>query len=51
MAALILSPANYEIRAVIRFLLAQKQFPAEIHSQLFRVYGPDMSDSIVLDKP
>ncbi|KAJ4430695.1 hypothetical protein ANN_19286 [Periplaneta americana] len=40
--------ANCEIRAVIRFLHAQKQSPAEIHRQLCNVYGPDiMSNSMV----
>ena len=40
MAELMLSPANCEIRAVIRFLHAQNHSPAEIHRQLCHVYGP-----------
>ena len=48
MAALILSPANCEIRAVIRFPHSQKESPAEIHQQLCHVYGPDiMSERMV----
>ena len=48
MAALILSPTNCEIPAVIRFLQAQKQPPAEIHRRFCHVYGPNiMSDSMV----
>ena len=42
MAALILSPANCEIRAVIRFLHAQKQSTAEIHCLLCHLYGSDI---------
>ena len=48
MAALILSHVTCKIRAVIRFLHAQKQSPAEIHRPLCHLYEPDiMSDRMV----
>ena len=48
MCAAINNPANCEVRAVIRFLLARNNNAAEIHRQLFEVYGPNvMSDSKV----
>ena len=48
MVAMILSPANSKICAVIRFLHAEKQSPAEIHRQLCHVHGYYiMSDGMV----
>jgi len=48
MCAAINNPASYEVRAVIRFLLARNNNVAEIHRQLCEVYGPNvMSDSKV----
>ena len=39
MAAPIQSPANCEVRSVIRFLNAKAECPAEIHKQIVAVYG------------
>ena len=39
MAAPIQSPAKCEVRSVIRFLSAKCERPAEIHKQIFAVYG------------
>jgi len=39
MAAPIQSPAKCEVRSVIRFLNAKGERPAEIHKQIFAVYG------------
>jgi len=39
MAALIQSPAKCEVHSVIRFLNAKGERPAEIHKQIFAVYG------------
>ena len=48
MWAAINNPASCEFRAVIRFLLARNNNPAEIHWQLCEVYRPNvMSDSKV----
>jgi transposase len=48
MDAIIAAPASCEVRAVIRFLLAERQSAAEIHRRLCRVYGDNvMSDSSV----
>ena len=38
-AAPIQSPAKCEVRSVIRFLNAKGERPAEIHKQVFAVYG------------
>jgi hypothetical protein len=38
MAAPIQSPANYELRSVIKFLKAKGERPAEIHKQIVAVY-------------
>lgn len=47
-AAAIDSPADCEVRAVIRFIWAKKIKPAEIHRELCSVYGENiMSDSAV----
>jgi hypothetical protein len=41
-------PAAYEMRSVIRFLIARNMKPADIHRQLCEVYGEHaMSDSMV----
>jgi hypothetical protein len=42
MAVSIQNPANCEVRAVIRFLHAKGKIAAEIHRQLFSVYGEDV---------
>ena len=48
MCAAINNPASWEVRAVIRFLLARNNNAAEIHGQLREVYGRNvMSDSKV----
>jgi hypothetical protein len=48
MAKRIESPADCEIRAVIPFLQAKNIQPADIHMQVFEVYGEGaMSDSMV----
>jgi len=39
MAAPVQSPAKCEVRSVIRFLNAKGERPAEIHKQIFAVYG------------
>jgi len=39
MAAPIQSPAQGEVRSVIRFLEAKGERPAEIHRQIVAVYG------------
>jgi hypothetical protein len=38
------NPANYEIRALIRFLHAKIMRAAEIHRELCPVYGQNMSE-------
>ena len=43
MAASIQSPAKCEVRSVIRFLNAKGERPAEIHKQIFAVYGNVMN--------
>ena len=43
MAAPIQSPAKCEVRSVISFLKAQYERPAEIHKQIFAVYGNVMN--------
>ena len=43
MAAPIQSPAKCKVRSVIRFLNAQGEHPAEIHKQIFAVYGNVMN--------
>ncbi|XP_023720754.1 uncharacterized protein LOC111871710 [Cryptotermes secundus] len=42
MEALIPTPADCEVRSVIRFLNAKSIAPIEIHRQLCRVYGPNV---------
>jgi hypothetical protein len=42
MAAPIQSPAKYEVRSVIWFLNAKGERPAEIHKQIFAIYGNAM---------
>jgi len=42
-AAPIQSPAKCEVRSVIRFLNAKGERPAEIHKQIFAVYGNVMN--------
>jgi len=50
MCAAINNPANCEVRAVIRILLARNNNVAEIHRQLCEVYGPNvMSESISVE--
>jgi hypothetical protein len=45
MCAVIETPAECEIRAVIRFLQAEGHSAAEIHRRMSAVYGPNfMSD-------
>jgi hypothetical protein len=39
MAAPIQSPANREVRSVVRFLNAKGERPAEIHKEIVAVYG------------
>ena len=41
MEALIPTPADNEVRPVIKFLNAPGIAPTEIHSQLYQVYAPD----------
>ena len=42
------NPADCEIRAVIRFLQAKNIQPADIHREVYEVYGEGaMSDSMV----
>jgi 2-succinyl-5-enolpyruvyl-6-hydroxy-3-cyclohexene-1-carboxylate synthase len=43
MAAPLQSPANCEVRSVIRFLNAKGERPAEIHKQIVSVYGDVMN--------
>jgi hypothetical protein len=43
MTTLIQSPAKCEVRSVIRFLIAKGERPAEIHNQIFYVYGNFMN--------
>jgi hypothetical protein len=43
MAAPIQSPANGEVRSVIRFLNAKGERPAESHKQIVAVYGNVMN--------
>jgi len=43
MAAPIQSPIKCEVRSVIRFLNAKGERPAEIHKQIFAVYGNVMT--------
>ena len=43
MAAPIQSPAKCEVRSVIRFLNAENERLAEIHKQIFAVYGNVMN--------
>jgi len=43
MAAPIQSPAKCEVHSVIRFLNAKGEGPAEIHKQIFAVYGNVMN--------
>ena len=43
MAAPIQSPAQCEVRSVIRFLNAKCERPAEIHKQIVAVYGNVMN--------
>jgi hypothetical protein len=48
MDAIIAAPASCEVRAVIRFLHAERQTAAEIYRRLCRVYGDNvMNDSCV----
>jgi len=42
MCAAINNPASCEVPAVIRFLLARNNNAAEIHRQLYEVYGPNV---------
>jgi hypothetical protein len=48
MASPILSPAKNEVRSVIRFLKAKGERPAEIHKQIFAVYGNVMNRHLLL---
>jgi len=42
------NPAVCELRSVIRFLIARNTKPADIHRQIYEVYGENtMSDSMV----
>ena len=50
MAAPIQSPAKCEVRSVIRFLNAKGERPAEIHKQIFAVYGNVMDRQNVTKK-
>jgi hypothetical protein len=43
MAAPIQSLATFEVRPVIRFLNARGERPAEIHKEIFAVYGKVMN--------
>ena len=43
MVAPIQTPAKCEVRSVIRFLNAKCECPAEIHKQIFAVYGNVMN--------
>jgi hypothetical protein len=43
MAAPIQRPAKYEVRSAIRFVNAKGERPAEIHKQIFAVYGNVMN--------
>jgi hypothetical protein len=43
MAAPIQTPAKFEVRSVIGFLNAKGESPAEIHKQIFAVYGNVMN--------
>ncbi len=45
MNALISTPANCEVRGVIRFLQAEKVGPCEIHQRLVAVYGEHVMDA------
>jgi hypothetical protein len=48
MDTIITAPASCEVHAVVRFLHAEGQSPAEIHHHLCHVYGDNvMSDSCV----
>jgi hypothetical protein len=44
MTVSIQNPANCEVRALIRFLQAKRETAAEIHDQLFSVYGEDVTN-------
>ena len=48
MAAPIQSPANCEVRSVIRFLNAKGERPVEIHKQIVAVYGNVMKRQNVM---
>jgi hypothetical protein len=43
MAAPIQSPAKCEVRSVIQFINAKLEHPADIHKQIFAVYGDVMN--------
>jgi hypothetical protein len=43
MAAPIRSPAECEVRSIIRFLNGKSERPAEIHKQIVAVYGNVMN--------
>jgi len=43
MAAPIQSPTKCEVHFIIRFLNAEGEHPAEIHKQIFAVYGNVMN--------
>jgi hypothetical protein len=48
MAALIQSPAKYEVRSIIQFLNAKGEHPVEIHKQIVAVYGNVMNQHLFL---
>jgi hypothetical protein len=48
MAAPFQNPAKCEVRSVIRFLSAKGKRPAEIHKQIFAVYGKVMNRQNVM---
>ena len=50
MAAPIQSPANCEVRSVIRFLNVKGERPAEIHKKIVAVYGNAMNWQNVMKK-
>ena len=50
MAAPIQSPAKCEVRSVVRFLNAKGARPAEIHKQIFAVFGKVMNRQNVTKK-
>lgn len=50
MAAAINSPADCEVRSVIRFLLAKNVKPVDIHRELCSVYGADIMSYTAVKK-